>query len=683
MTTNGRKRILIVEDQQLIAADLENTLTNLGYEIVGNVPSGEEAIQTAFSMKPDLVLMDIQLQGEMDGIQAARVISGRLDVPIAYLTAYADDETLTRAKITTPFGYVLKPYDERELRAAVEIALYKHENDRRLAEERAARKAAEEFRALVEGVQDHAIYRMDTEGRVMTWNTGAERITGYSADEIIGKPSSIFYRAEDRNAKEPEAELQTAATQGRVVSEGWRVKKDGTVYWVSATTTALFDDSRHLRGFATVSRDLTERKRREDRQAFLDEATAALASSLDISTTMQRAAQLAVPVLSDYCVIQLVDGHGRLTETAVAHADAKKEALARKLVPDALASSALHGPGQALRSQRSEIYPDPRVPGLAREPLDTEHPEALRELVVVSYICVPIRYAGDKHGVLSLLRAAPARIYTEPDLAVAEEFARRAGLAIENARLYREAHEAIRARDEFLQIASHELKTPLTPLQMQLDTLGRALGKAGVQNERLVSKLEMASRQTARLNRLVESLLDVARITSGRFVLEIEEFDFAEMIRDVAERFRSEAKKAQCEIILQVEGEIVGRWDRLRIEQILSNLLSNAFKYGEGKPVEISARAADDMVRLVVTDHGIGIEKDALERIFDRFERAVSMRHYGGLGLGLFIARQIAEAHGGSIVAQSQPGFGSVFTVLLPQQSGEWAPSEVRGEKRH
>lgn len=683
MTTNGRKRILIVEDQQLIAADLENTLANLGYEIVGSVPSGEEAIQMAFSTKPDLVLMDIQLQGEMDGIQAARVINGGLDVPIAYLTAYADDETLARAKITTPFGYVLKPYDERELRAAVEIALYKHEHDRRLAEERAARKAAEEFRALVEAVQDHAIYRMDTEGRVMTWNAGAERITGYSTDEIIGKPISIFYPAEDRAAKVPETELKTAATEGRSVSEGWRFKKDGSVFWVSSTTTALFDDSGQLRGFAKVSRDLTQQKQHEDRQAFLDEATAALASSLDISTTMQRAARLAVPVIADYCVIQLVDVHGRSTETAVAHVDAKKEALARTLVVGALTSSALHGPGQAFRSQRSEVFPEPTVPGLAREPLDAEHPEALRELGIVSYTCVPIRYSGRRHGVLSFLRTGPAHRYGQPDLAVAEEFARRTGLAIENARLYREAHEAIRARDEFLQIASHELKTPLTPLQMQLDTLGRALSKAGVQSERLLSKLEMASRQAARLNRLVESLLDVARITSGRFVLEIEEFDFADMIRDVVERFRSEAKKAHCDVIVQVEGEIVGKWDRLRIEQILSNLLSNAFKYGEGKPVEISARAGDDMVRLVVTDHGIGIEKDALERIFDRFERAVSMRHYGGLGLGLFIARQIAEAHGGSIVAQSQPGSGSVFTVLLPQQSGDWAQPEVRGEERH
>lgn len=682
MMSEGRKRIVIVEDQRLIAADLERTLTRMGYEIVGNVPSGEEAIQTTFSTRPDLVLMDIQLQGEMDGIQAARVIRGRMDVPIAYLTAFADEDTLARAKITTPFGYVLKPYDERELRAAVEIALYKHENDRRLEEERTARKAAEEFRALVDAVQDYAIYKLDAEGRVVTWNVGAALITGYTASEIIGGPTSILYPAEAREARRPEIELEIAATEGKVVSEGWRIRKDGSLFWVSSTTTALFDEAGQLRGYAKVSRDLTERKHHEDRQAFLDAATAAVASSLDISTNMQRAAHLAVPLLADYCVIQLVNRHGTLTETTVAHVDARKEAVALGLFPVAFASSALHGPAQAQRTQRPEVFPA-KGSGLAVELLDAEHPEALRELGIASYVCVPIRYSGERHGVVSLLRVAPARAYVEADLAVTEEFARRAGLAIENARLYREAHEAIRARDEFLQIASHELKTPLTPLQMQLDTLARTLEKSGVCDERLTSKIEMASRQTARLNRLVESLLDVARITSGRFVLEIEEFDFVEMVREIAERFQSEARKAGCEIVVHAEGRIVGKWDRLRIEQILSNLLSNAVKYGGGKPVEIRALAADDMVRLAVTDHGIGIDREALERIFDRFERAVSIRHYGGLGLGLFIARQIAEAHGGSIVAQSQLGSGSVFTVILPQQAGEWAPPELRGEERH
>ncbi len=252
--------------------------------------------------------------------------------------------------------------------------------------------------------------------------------------------------------------------------------------------------------------------------------------------------------------------------------------------------------------------------------------------------------------------------------ALEEELVRRTGLAADNARLFRDAQDAIRARDEFLQIASHELKTPLTPLQLHLDTLTRSFAQAGVQNERLLEKLSSATRQTIRLGRLVEGLLDVSRITGGHLELELERFDLAVAVRDVVDRFRAEAERAGSEVSVSGSDSVVGTWDSLRVEQIVSNLLINAIKYGSGKPIDIEVRATDDAVRVAVTDRGIGIEKETIGRLFGRFERGVSLRHYGGLGLGLFVARQFAEAHGGTIVAQSQLGEGSTFTLVLPRQ---------------
>jgi signal transduction histidine kinase len=186
--------------------------------------------------------------------------------------------------------------------------------------------------------------------------------------------------------------------------------------------------------------------------------------------------------------------------------------------------------------------------------------------------------------------------------------------------------------------------------------------------------LEAATRQTARLGRLVERLLDVSRITAGRIHLDLERCDLSALVREVTDRFQGEAREAGSELKVLAEGEVVGRWDPLRLEQIVSNLLSNAIKYGSGKPIAIDVRERDGTVRVAVADRGIGIEKEAMGRIFGRFERGVSLRHYGGLGLGLFIARQFAEAHGGTITAQSQPGAGSTFTLVLPRAP----PEELR-----
>src|SRR4029450_11132106 len=196
-------RILVVEDQRLIAADIENTLKKLGYVVVGSVSSGEDAIRESDRLRPELVLMDVRLRGEMDGIQAAEIIRDRFTVPVVYLTAYADEETILRAKKTTPFGYLVKPFNERELRATIEIAFYTHRMERTLADERARRHAAEEFKILVDGVTEYAIFTLDDHCRLTTWNSGAERLKGYTADEIIGKDFSIFYTEEARQAGHP------------------------------------------------------------------------------------------------------------------------------------------------------------------------------------------------------------------------------------------------------------------------------------------------------------------------------------------------------------------------------------------------------------------------------------------------------------------------------------------------
>ncbi|MFP2929057.1 sensor histidine kinase [Pyxidicoccus sp. 3LG] len=227
------------------------------------------------------------------------------------------------------------------------------------------------------------------------------------------------------------------------------------------------------------------------------------------------------------------------------------------------------------------------------------------------------------------------------------------------------AEEALAARDEFLSVASHELRTPLTPLGLKLQALRRELS-AQPAPEKSLAHLDVAQRQVKKLVELVDDLLDVTRVSAGRLELNPSRVDLATLVREAVARFEPEAARVRCPLTLEVPGPVSARVDPLRFEQVLDNLLSNALKYGAGKPVHVQLEQRDASFRLTVKDEGIGIPAESLERIFNRFERAVSSKHFSGLGLGLYIVRRIVEASGGTISAASTPGQGATFAVELP-----------------
>lgn len=240
--------------------------------------------------------------------------------------------------------------------------------------------------------------------------------------------------------------------------------------------------------------------------------------------------------------------------------------------------------------------------------------------------------------------------------------------------------EAIEARDEFLSVASHELKTPLTALQLLVEGLLRPGSRAGRDlSPSLREKLQAIGRQGRRLSLLVNDLLDVSRIRAGRLDLKLESVDLGQVAREAVERFGPEARQAGCQLRLGVDEAVVGPWDRLRLEQVAGNLLSNAIKYGPGQPVEVRVHRDGRRGILAVADRGIGVAAEEQQRIFDRFERAVTARHFGGLGLGLWISREIVTRLGGSVRVESRPGQGATFTVELPlaQEGGGAEPGDA------
>ncbi|HVZ85539.1 MAG TPA: ATP-binding protein [Polyangia bacterium] len=228
-----------------------------------------------------------------------------------------------------------------------------------------------------------------------------------------------------------------------------------------------------------------------------------------------------------------------------------------------------------------------------------------------------------------------------------------------------ELRRTVRSRDEFLSVASHELRTPITTLGLQTESLLRG-HRAEQLDETLRRKLGTIRTQIKRLEQLINALLDVSRLMAGRLELQAEDVDLRAVADEAIELLREPAEDAGCQIHVHGAAAVPGRWDRLRVGQVVTNLLSNAIKFGRGKPVEIDIALAGDRARLRVQDHGVGVSPEARERIFGRFERASSERHFPGLGLGLWITKQIVDACGGTIAVDSQPGLGATFTVELP-----------------
>ncbi|QBE66427.1 sensor histidine kinase [Pseudoduganella lutea] len=410
---------------------------------------------------------------------------------------------------------------------------------------------------------------------------------------------------------------------------------------------------------------LREREGAQQAAAFLSGAGAVLAESLDSTTTLRQIAALAVPAFADWCLLDLAAADGTLQRAEVVAADAAEPANSRRA--EALRRAPPGRVGMERHVLREEAMPD-GVLALARGDADLQ---ALLEIAPRSMIAVPLVARGRTLGMLTFLTGQGGRRYGEADLAVARKFADRCALAIDNAHLYRQMQDAVKVREDFLAVASHELRTPLTPLMIQIQLMQRrlpALARDEDSAASLARSLAVLQRQAVRLLRLVDELLDIARISGGRLALTPEPVDLVALVDDVIKELAAggEITPAAALVNMTHGSDVHGFWDRLRVEQVVSNLISNAVKYGKGKPVEVYVWLEDGTAAFSVTDHGLGIAAEHLERIFGRFERAVPVTQYSGLGLGLYIVSEITTALGGTIHVASVLGEGSTFTVRLP-----------------
>jgi PAS domain S-box-containing protein len=538
----------------------------------------------------------------------------------------------------------------------------------RKAAERALQESEERFRNMA----DHApmmMWMTDTRGMCTYLNRQWYDFTGQTERTGMGFGWLSAVHPDDTAATR--AVFLDAVARHAPFQMDYRLRRaDGEYRWAIDAAAPRFGPDKEFLGYIGSVIDITERRRREDLQRFLAEAGTALASSLDYATTLATVARLAVPSLADWCMVDLLeeDGSSRRVEVVVADpADAPLAEQARRF-PARLDGNPTHPPTRALREGRPVLVPDMLLEHLSSQAHDAEHARVMAAIHPVSLMAIPLVARERTLGALTFITTIRSgRRYGEVEIVALEDLARRAALSVDNARLYRDAQRAVQLRDEFLSIASHELKTPLTPLALKLQQLTRELqAQPAPQVQRLLGHLDVSRQQVKRLTELVNDLVDVAHLSAGRMRIEREEVELTALVREVAVRFQPQAERARSPLVLELEGPVVGQWDRLRLEQVVSNLLSNAMKYGAGHPVTIRLQAVGARARLVVRDQGIGIDPEALPHIFHKFERGVSERHYGGLGLGLYVTQQILQAMGGTVTAESIPGQGATFTVELP-----------------
>jgi len=532
----------------------------------------------------------------------------------------------------------------------------------------ALKKSEEGFRTVAEAIPQ-MVWTTDPDGRILYSNNRWKEYTGYSLEQSSGH--GMLHELHPEDLALVLESWKKARLSGERFSLEYRLKRqDGVYRWFLGQALPLLGPSGTVtQWFGTVT-DIDEMKRAQGMQAFLDSASLILSSSLDFKSTLQAVADLATSELADWCGIDLLNGQGVLESVAVAHKDPAMVAFAREFrarYPVEMDSQG--GSAQVVRTGEPILYPEIPDELLVKGAKDETHLAMMRKLKIRSFLIVPLSSNGRSFGTLTFVLSHAGRRYGPEDVAMAGELARRAALAIENTRILSELQEAVRARDEFLSIASHELRTPLTPIKLNLQRLGLMIrnGKAEALPTDTIKKLvETSDRQLTRLTVLIDDLLDVARISAGRLTLNPEKQDLVAVITEACERYSAQAAGIGTTFELRAGGSVSLQFDRLRIEQVVINLLANAMKYAPGTRVTITVASTAAGAEVSVQDRGPGIANENLHRIFDRFERGDSSRSVGGLGLGLYISRQIVEAHGGRIRVESRLGQGATFLFDLP-----------------
>jgi PAS domain S-box-containing protein len=538
------------------------------------------------------------------------------------------------------------------------------------ATDEALRLLRARFERMVE-ISADAIISVDDRQRIILFNAGAVDIFGYTPDEVRGQPLEILipdrFRPYHRSHMQAFADGTEAARRMGERREIAGMRKGGEEFPAEASISRL--DTPTGRIYTVVLRDISARKRAEETQRFLADSSAVLARSLDYRATLAGLTRLALVHLADWCVVDVLQ-EGRLQRIETAHQDPERDPLVQTLKRFPPEAARAHPSVTVIETGEPELIENVSDAHLQAIASNEEHLAVLRQLEPRSILVVPLVARGRTLGALGLFSATERR-YDADDRLLAVELGRRAALAVDNARLYREAREAVAARDEVLGIVSHDLGNPLSAIRVSTRVLDRLLDSEQIEPAR--AQLDAIRGAALQMERLIRDLLDVRRIETGRLRLVRRPERVAALVEEAVRSLRDVAAEQGVSLQARIQDGLPSmlRVDADRIQQIFSNLVGNALRYtSAGGVVAVSVEMGDNEVVFSVEDAGPGIPPEDLPRVFDRFWQA-RQRGSHGIGLGLAIAKGLTEAHGGRVAVESEVGKGSRFSFMIPVDAPE------------
>lgn len=490
-------------------------------------------------------------------------------------------------------------------------------------------------------------------------------LMGYSSEEVISHTSQELGLWAD--PPERTRVSQILVEQGIVRDVDIRFRaRNGDI--VDGRTSLTFIDIDDAPCILTVVQDVTTQLRAERAQQFLIEASTILSASLDYKAILADFVRLAIAHLADWCAVDVYETDGS-TLRFVAGQDGHGLKVGQH--PGVYIETSAE-PRAVLHTGQAELMPQVSEPFLGSVVQDPGEIDRLRQEGVRSAMVVPLNARGRMLGAISFITAGSGRRYRAIDLSLAEDLARRVALALDNALLYREAQQALQARDAFLSVAAHELKTPATLILAHAELLQRRAEREGTASERDLRSLHMLGSQTQRLDRLIQAVLDVSRLQGGALALDRHPLDLVELARHVVEEFTVMVTDHRLLFVAASEPQIV-EGDSLRLEQVVQNLVQNAIKYSPlSSMIRVQVERRDALVALTVGDQGIGVPEAVIPELFRPFYRAKNIDPgVAGLGIGLYVVKELVSLHGGSVQVDSGEGQGSRFTVLLPLRTQE------------
>jgi PAS domain S-box-containing protein len=623
----SKGRILIVEDEAIVAEDLRRKLGRLDYAVCGWTGSGEEAVALARKGGPDLVLMDIRLEAGMDGVEAAQRIRQECDVPVVYLTAHSDPTTLQRAKLTEPYGYILKPFETRELESHIQIALYKHQAEAEV------RRQREWLQVTLQSIGDGVI-TTDAAGKVTSLNPVAQEMTGWKTDEALNRPLQEVFNIINQETRRPGSHpVERVLREGKVVglaNHTALISRDGTERAIDDSAAPIRDSQGRILGVVMVFHEVTEKRRAEQ--------------ALRESEERFRVAQELSP--DGFTILRPVrDAQGGIVDFTWVY---ENDAIAR-----------MNGtkPSAVLGRRLLEVFPGHR---------GTQFFKRYQQVAETGARCVfEEQYRGE-----SLPKPTWFRIAVVPlgrDIAIlAQDVTKQKEFQAELERLVAERtaklQELVGELEHFSYTITHDMRAPLRAMQGFAGMMEETCAQC--QKHEAKDFLHRIGTSAARMDLLITDALSYSRTV--RQELTLAPVDAAALLRGILDSYPElQPSKAQ----IRLEGEIpLVMGNEAGLTQCFSNVLGNAVKFvkpGQRPEICVRAERREGWVRIWVEDNGIGIPEVMLSRVFDMFARGHNDENYEGTGIGLALVRKVMRQMGGKVGVESEEAKGSRFWLDL------------------